>query len=265
VHSVVETQALATISQPRQYLDADGTGTIVWGGGRGSFASASADLTNWGAPVLLTDQDSMTAFTTVAGDGSGRLIAAWRSLDRSRVIARRYEPSQGWLSPVAAYTAPAGSPAPQVDRFALAMQGDGAARLVLTVLETASVNGSPRTAGNVYATGQALGAGWDAPRRLSGVDSTGQPTTASNPLLGVDGAGQAWATWFERSLTTSAISYAEARESGAGEWSERTLLDDSGAVLTRSHALAANRDGGAVACWVTSRDGVSTLRATAYQ
>lgn len=264
VHSVVATEG-PTIWRPRQHLAADGTGTIVWGGRVGSFATASADLTAWREPVLLTDQDSVIAWTTVAGNGAGRLVAAWRSLDRRQVIARRYEPGQGWLSPVAAYTAAAELPAQQGGRFELAVQDDGTARLILTQQEQISVNGSPRTVTTVVATGQTPGASWEAPRRLSVLDSSGQPTGASSPLLGVDGAGQAWVTWFARSLSSTATFYAEARESGVSAWSEGAWLDDSGTVQTRSHALAVSRDGGAVASWVTFDGEVLTLRASVYQ
>lgn len=197
----------------------------------------------WGTPKRINDDVGQAAELTLAINGRGEALAVWAQYSvfdpddpdapfRSSLWSNRFEPGNGWGTPVQIRDgiAVAGAPRAALDEHgnAIVVWHEKNAALDIT---------------NVYGARYSKQDGWGAARLLQ-ADAAMQ---GSSPQVAMAADGDAMIAWGQTDLTTYVSNIASLRYSARGGWSDPDNLpgtDGAGAPL-----LGTDERGNAIAAW----------------
>lgn len=257
-----------TEGTPQVAVDGRGNVTVAWGrAGRVVVRSRDADGT-WSAERVVSPRGERAAYPDVAADDAGNVVVVWRQRTAGRELVERFTFPGG---------APAGVLRDTVDRrwtvMAATRDVDGAwSRTEPLSPPARAVRDMEQPAVGMTAAGDAValwdvgGAVWARQRPAGGRQwdapiSLGQgPGEAVAPILAVDAAGSAAATWSRRiNASDSAPRRYEvvtAVRSPDGNWGQpHVLADDS---INQPYAGVAVGPRGVVATWQSRAGGAGT-------
>jgi len=191
----------------------------------------------WSKPTQLEGEATNPNYAVVAMDERGNAIAAWNqtnvALDVSNVYAKRYAAGAGWGdSRLLQDGTAANSIIPQ-----LAMNEHGDALVAWTRFDPATY------VTTVEANRYQRGEGWSGQETVVGSEAGG------NPLVGLDGRGNAVALWSRMDPTTSQTNVFASRYGVRSGWDKAELLQPGTGVDASNLRLAMNDRGEAVALW----------------
>jgi len=198
----------ASILEPAVVVDADGVATVAWREMTSTSRVVAARRlpgAGWSAPVTIDSGAGFASSPSLAADGAGRVLAAWRESVPGftiHVFAARWVPGAGWSTPQD--LEPAATQGSSKPAVALAASGQG-----LVVWQ----------AGNeVRAVRLTPEGGFSAPARLDiAIDVAGDPDVAIDP------GGNGMAVWTRIGENPRAGIYASRYTAGVG-WSARESI-----------------------------------------
>jgi hypothetical protein len=208
-----------------------------------AFASPAA-AAGWLSPVYLSPPSGASAsFSVVASDSAGESFAAWNDTDgtNTRVFLASHAPGLGWsaATPLSDAGQNAGSPV-------LAVSSNGFGAIAWTRSDGSKIR--------VEVSRRAPGGAFGAPVIVSapGVDS-------SNPVVGVDRAGDVQVAWIESSTN---VLHTRRFTASSAVWDP--LITDLATPVTPANqilfypTLAMSPTGTATIAWVLDTDATAT-------
>jgi hypothetical protein len=241
--------AVLTPSEPLDVIT-DYTATITTGLRSTSGATLEAEYfwrfttldSEWGEPEWVeTIGTGTSSEQDIAVDAQRNAIAVWEYDDESgkSIWANRYTRTELWGQPEAIDLGDGVASDPR-----LAVAADGSAFAVWVE------NAASGTAARIWSNRYAVDAGWGEPELVQ----TGEVTTAQNPAIAADPAGNAIAIWVQRDMVTSDLLVWANRYTPGSGWGTAELIDEAPVPvqfgLPTSTTVGMDAEGNAIAMWM---------------
>jgi hypothetical protein len=203
------------------------------------WASRFVPGKGWSKPMQLEGEATNPNYAVVTMDQHGNAIAAWNQTnvahDVSNVYANRYVAGAGWGRSQLLQDnkdKKANSIIPQ-----LAMNADGDALVAWTRFDPVTYVTTAEA--NRYQNGR----GWSGQETIVGSEAGG------NPLVGLDGRGNAMAVWTRMDPTTYQTNVFASRYGVRSGWDKAELLQPGTDIDANNLRFAMNDSGQAIALW----------------